>query len=268
MSFCFKPSRPPREDANVLLLCHANNHNFKQLNTQLFKDKQSGTNYETMCISDKPDMKVDITITKAKADPPLPLQKYKIIISVYCPSEVFFDDNGDLIESTFQNIKTMLQPGGVFVFSLPISVDNLNIDGYINECTHESTTDINKVIKKLSTLQSLKAHAVYKNTQDDGQGFFTNDNNTQGDYYGQMQNIISLFDDVKLDFIKWSEWNDKRLIVLQKVSDSQMGGGKKLHSTKEKIMTKKGPRVVYEGPRGGKYVKLDGKYVRIKHSYK
>jgi hypothetical protein len=103
--------------------------------------------------------------------------------------------------------------------------------------------------------------------KDDGQGFFDT-SNAEVDYYGQMQNIISLFDDVKLNFIKWSEWNDKRLIVLQKVSNSQMGGGKKLRSTKEKITTKKGPRVVYEGPRGGKYVKLDGKYVRIKNSYK
>jgi hypothetical protein len=263
MSFCFKPSRQPREAANILLLCHANNHNFKQLNTHLFTDKQAKINYETMCISDKPDIKTDIT-----SNAQLPKQKYNIIVSVYCPSQVFFDDEGNLVETTFKNIHEMLLPNGIFIFSLPYSVDNLNIDGYTNECTEESIVDINKVVTKMRSLKQFVLLPTFTNNEDDGQGFFDPSSSTNSaQYYEKMKNIILQFSDFKLDFTKWSEWNDKRLIVVQK-NTPQNGMGKshtkRLHRTGEKVTTLKGPRTIYQGPRGGKYIKMVGKFIRIK----
>lgn len=41
-------------------------------------------------------------------------------------------------------------------------------------------------------------------------------------------------------------------------------GGASMKSTKQSVSTRYGPRIVYKGPRGGRYVKVKGEYVTLK----
>ena len=55
--------------------------------------------------------------------------------------------------------------------------------------------------------------------------------------------------------------NDDGILVLKKREQEMAGGGKRRAPVKRVIHGR--ARVVYVGPRGGEYIKKDGKFVRI-----
>ena len=71
---------------------------------------------------------------------------------------------------------------------------------------------------------------------------------------------------------KLNEWHcnkAKRLGDADRIREkcgNMQTGGNILSKTQLKVMTPRGERCVYEGPRGGKYIRVSGKYVRLQLS--
>lgn len=81
----------------------------------------------------------------------------------------------------------------------------------------------------------------------------SNDDNYAGPSIHKVTNIGKYW---KVDIELISPASSRRV--------SQTGGkSRKLTPTAKKVSTPSGARIVYKGPRGGKYVKLDGKLVSV-----
>lgn len=63
---------------------------------------------------------------------------------------------------------------------------------------------------------------------------------------------------------KWEHYSDSCELKANYISpeNAQTGGGKK--KTKKSVMVGKSKRVIYEGPRGGQYIKQNGGYVALR----
>lgn len=250
--------KKPKQITPIMLLCHGNKHSYNNLLTSLSTESKKFT---TMDLHKCPDFKVDITkdITMKHSL----YEQFDMIMSVYCPVDIYVSDDGRLNKQTLYNIYRMLRPNGYYIFQMPTPFSSHTLDltdeyfekydipyGYTFVDVNAILTD--PVLTKYFDVKYVYQHEVSSGSPFEGYIYTTPEERFQKASSDPRipKNVEDKCTQHGINIQKWHILNDKALIVLQR---------KNTHSPVEGGASK-----VYTGPRGGKYVVMNGKRKYLK----
>jgi SAM-dependent methyltransferase len=263
---CFKNNK--HEPAQVLLLCHGRKHSYTHLENHFCRYAKDFT---TIDIQQRPDIKLDVTQTLPSEHIDKVTRRFDIIASIFCPFNLFFESKREKLNETFfQNIHTMLRPGGLFLTRLNgywLDLSDETKEAYDIPYSY-NLTDVSKFLESPTLLKYFNVKYLYQHELESGNvfdGYISTDKSNRTEFVNKemLQCIVNKCEEHGIDVKEWNNFNNKQLVVLERKELHVRGarGGSPNLDTHFMIGNRRAR--IYYGPRGGKYVKVNGKLVLL-----